>query len=54
MDLNLDDFKVTEKKCKVVENHRHKEKSKKGETVDEVDGADLGEFEMIKCESQES
>ena len=50
MALNLDDFEVSQKKCKVVGNHRYKEKFKKGETVDEVDSADLGEFEMIKRE----
>ena len=44
MALNLDDFEVSQKKCKVVENHRYKEKFKKGETVDEVDSADLGDF----------
>ncbi len=50
MALNLDDFEVSQKKSKVVENHRYKVKFKKGETVDEVDSADLGEFEMIQRE----
>ncbi len=48
MALNIDDFEVSQKKCKVVENHRYREKFKKGETT--VDEVDLGEFEMIKRE----
>ena len=50
IDLILDDYAASEKKCKVIQNHQHKEKSKKGDTVDEVDGADLGKFEIIRRE----
>ncbi len=50
MTFNLDDFGVTKKKCKVLRNHRYREKFNKGQTVDEVDSTDLGVFEMIQRE----